>query len=223
MHVLKVRKVMSESRPFYIIMGPPGSGKGTQSQYLADRLGLLHISSGDLLREAVTHRTPLGTKIQALLNAGQLVSNDLVWKLVRDKLLGLECSQGCILDGFPRTLDQAVILDEFLQQYFPNYQVIQLNIAENIVVERICSRFVCPSCQRVYHKNQGLTICSNCSSQLIRRSDDTQEVVAARLKSYHTSTTPLIEYYTKLGRIHCISAKEAPEVVFQNILNSLSI
>ncbi|WP_348664084.1 adenylate kinase [Chlamydia vaughanii] len=206
---------------FYIIMGPPGSGKGTQSKLLANKLGIPHLSSGDLFRAAIKSSTPLGIKAQKYIDMGQLVPDVLVWELIEEKLNQPECLSGCIIDGFPRTLDQAVLLNDFMVNRHLNYHVIQLDVSEEEVTHRIQSRFICPSCNSIYNQKQGLGQCSKCHVDLIRRSDDTSEVIIQRLKSYRKSTEPLINYYQKLGKLTRIPSKPSPEEVFDNILDCI--
>ncbi|EPP36419.1 adenylate kinase [Chlamydia avium] len=202
---------------FYIIMGPPGSGKGTQSQRLSNKLGLPHISSGDLLRFAIKANSTLGMEAQEYINKGELVPDVLVWNIIREKLDAPECLSGCIIDGFPRTLDQVIWLNNFLSQRNDHYRVIQLDVSKEEVVRRISSRFVCPLCGYISCQ-QGVRICPRCHVPLIRRSDDTPEIILQRLENYKKSTEPLIHYYQDLGKLVRISAESSPDEVFQSIL-----
>ncbi len=207
---------MSKTYPFYIMMGPPGSGKGTQSQYLAQSTRLPHISSGDLLREAINQGSPFGTQAKAYLDKGLLVSDEVVFGLVKERLE--ICGSGCILDGIPRNLNQASLLQPFLDEYYPNYQVILLEASEQTIVQRICSRYICPQCKLVFNQSQQITDCPSCHVPLTRRSDDNPETVLERLRIYKESTSPLIEYYEKLGKLHRISAELPSQEVSQQIL-----
>ncbi|MEF9497111.1 adenylate kinase [Chlamydia sp. 04-14] len=208
---------------FYIIMGPPGSGKGTQSQRLANQLGLPHISSGDLFRSAIKSATPLGIKASEYIDKGFLVPDDLVWEIVEETLVKPECESGCIIDGFPRTLDQAILLNDFLVKSNADYLVIQLDVSDEEIIRRIHSRFICPSCNYVYNQSQGLSECPTCHVNLVRRSDDTLEVIHKRLESYEKSTAPVINYYEDLGKLTHIPSEVSPDEVFQSILSCIKV
>ncbi|WP_375793430.1 adenylate kinase [Chlamydia sp. 12-01] len=203
---------------FYIIMGPPGSGKGTQSQRLANQLALPHISSGDLFRSAIKSATPLGIQAAEYIDRGLLVPDKLVWEIVQETLHQPECHCGCIIDGFPRTLDQAVLLNDFLVKSNADYRVIQLDVSDEEIIHRIHSRFICPSCNYVYNQSQGFNDCPICHIELVRRSDDTLEVIHKRLESYEKSTAPVIDYYEGLGKLTRIPSEVSPDEVFQSIL-----
>ncbi|SPN73395.1 Adenylate kinase,adenylate kinase,adenylate kinase,Adenylate kinase [Chlamydia serpentis] len=205
----------------FIIMGPPGSGKGTQSQHLAKRLGIPHFSTGDLLRAIIEEGTPAGLEAKTYLDKGAFVPSNFVWKILKEKMQSIECSQGCIIDGFPRTLDQAQLLNNFLKKIQSDYTVIFLEISENEIVKRIGSRFLCPSCSRIYKKEQGYTECPDCLMPLIRRSDDTPEVIKERLKKYRERTAPVITYYEKLGKLCWISSEDKEDLVFENLLRCI--
>ncbi|QVE49615.1 adenylate kinase [Chlamydia crocodili] len=208
---------------FYIIMGPPGSGKGTQSQRLANQLGLPHISSGDLFRSAIKSATVLGIKAAEYINKGLLVPNDLVWELVQETLNKPECQSGCIIDGFPRTLDQAILLNDFLVKSNADYRVIQLDVSDEEIIRRIHSRFICPSCNYVYNQSQGFNECPICRVKLVRRSDDTLEVIYKRLENYEKSTAPVVNYYEDLGKLTRIPSEVSPDEVFQSILSCIEV
>ncbi|MEF9520025.1 adenylate kinase [Chlamydia crocodili] len=208
---------------FYIIMGPPGSGKGTQSQRLANHLGLPHISSGDLFRSAIKSETLLGIKAAEYIDKGLLVPDDLVWEIIEEMLVKPEYQSGCIIDGFPRTLDQAVLLNDFLLKSNTNYLVIQLDVSDEEIVRRIHSRFICPLCSYVYNQSQGFSECPTCRVKLVRRSDDTLEVIHKRLESYEKSTAPVINYYEDLGKLTHIPSEASPDEVFQSILSCIKI
>ncbi|ACZ33222.1 adenylate kinase [Chlamydia pneumoniae LPCoLN] len=205
----------------FIIMGPPGSGKGTQSQYLANRIGLPHISTGDLLRAIIQEGTPNGLKAKAYLDKGAFVPSDFVWEILKEKLQSQACSKGCIIDGFPRTLDQAHLLDSFLMDVHSNYTVIFLEISEDEILKRVCSRFLCPSCSRIYNTSQGHTECPDCHVPLIRRSDDTPEIIKERLKKYQERTAPVIAYYDSLGKLCRVSSENKEDLVFEDILKCI--
>lgn len=208
---------------FYIIMGPPGAGKGTQSQLLAKELHLPHVSSGDLFRSAIKASSPIGIEAKEYIDKGQLVPDDLVWKIVRERISSSDCSSGCIIDGFPRNLAQANLLNEFLREKQAKYRVIHLDVSEEEIIRRIHSRFICPSCHLVYNEQQNLAQCSQCHSDLIRRSDDTLDVVLKRLGDYKRTTSSLIHYYHKLGKLLLVPSKPSPQEVFDYILDCIEV
>lgn len=206
-----------------ILMGPPGSGKGTQSQQLTQKLHLMHISSGDLLRQAIANQTPLGQKSKAYIDQGTFVPDMLVWELVYEKLLATQDHPaGRILDGFPRTIEQAEQLNQFLTSTDCYYITIVLNVSDEEVIRRIHSRYICPSCKHVYNKQQGLLACPTCNETLIQRADDNLTVLQTRLSEYKKVTDPVIRYYDQLGKVLNISAENSQETVFQQILDFLS-
>ena len=209
------------------ILGPPGSGKGTQALKLAKKLGIVHISTGDILRQAVRDKTPLGTEAGDYLKSGQLVPDEVMIGIVKDRIGKKDCSKGFLLDGFPRTIPQARMLDELgggkgkgLLDW-----VISLEISEKECVKRIANRRTCPKCGLTYNpqarppKKAGK--CDRDGSDLILREDDKPETVKERLKVYGRLTQPLIEYYEKTRRLLKADASSAPEVVFTRILAQL--
>lgn len=182
-----------------ILLGPPGCGKGTQAEKLNDKLGFVRISTGDMLREAVKNQTELGKKAKGYMDSGGLVPNDIIIGMMKEKIASL--SGVFLLDGFPRTVEQADALAEILDID----AVINLEVKDEVLIDRITKRRSCPKCNAVYHltnkkpKNDG--ICDKCGSELIQRDDDTEETVKKRLETYHKSTFPLVEYYEKRGKL----------------------
>ena len=188
-----------------ILLGPPGAGKGTQARMLQDKFGLVQLSTGDLLREAVAAGTPAGKQAKAVMEAGQLVSDDIVIAILRDRLAAPDCSRGVILDGFPRTTVQAAALDKLLAESGQRINAaISLEVDDAAMVTRIAGRYTCGGCGEGYHDEfkqpQADGACDNCgSTEMTRRADDNAETVASRLQAYHAQTAPLIGYYDSHG------------------------
>lgn len=184
-----------------ILLGPPGAGKGTQSDFLRDHYGLAKLATGDMLREAVASGSELGMKAKGIMESGGLVSDDIMIGLIRDKLTSAECEKGAILDGFPRTTAQAEALDVMLQEEGKVLDhVIELKVDDAALVARISGRYACANCGAGYHdefKQPNVEgVCDSCgSTEFSRRKDDNAETVANRLKQYHEMTAPLLPYY----------------------------
>lgn len=183
-----------------IFLGAPGAGKGTQGALLSERRGLLRLSTGDLLRDAVRRGTPLGQQAKGYMDAGELVPDDVILGLVREVLAGADAGQGFLLDGFPRTLPQAEALDRMLEELGqPLDAVVVIDVPDEALVKRLSGRRSCPSCGAVYNiyfeppREAGL--CDRCGGALVERADDTAETVRHRLEVYRRQTAPLIAYY----------------------------
>lgn len=186
-----------------VLLGPPGSGKGTQSNLLAGKLGAKHLSTGDLFREILEDKShPLYTKVQ-IIKEGKLVSDDVVNLVVEDGIQKPEYQNGIIFDGYPRTIYQAKALDRMLSDMGRKIDlVIDLNVSQEVILFRILGRLVCSKCKQVFHKEQGLSTCSNCGGALVSRTDDTEEVIVKRLQEYETNTAPLHDYYENSQAVH---------------------
>jgi len=183
-----------------IFLGPPGVGKGTQADFVAQDYGIPKLSTGDLLRESVAKETSLGKEAKGYMNRGELVPDAVVIGLVEEKLGSPECQKGFLLDGFPRTVTQADQLSTYLTSRGENLdQVVYFSLSKDEIVRRISGRRSCPDCKAVYHlesvppKLEG--ICDTCGSSLIQRNDDKPETIESRLAVYQEQTAPLIEYY----------------------------
>ncbi len=202
-----------------VLLGPPGSGKGTQAEMMEDELGLVRLSTGDLLREAVRNQTELGKQAKVFMDSGGLVPNELVIGLMKEKIDGLK--GGFILDGFPRTVQQAEFLDEIMELD----AAINLDVDDDELVSRLTKRRSCPQCNAVYHllykPPKKEDSCDKCSSALYQRSDDTEETVRQRLKVYRDNTFPLIEYYRKKNKLVDIEGKGDIRDIFQRVKSSL--
>lgn len=202
-----------------IFLGPPGAGKGTQAQKICAALNIPQISTGDILRRAMKEGTETGKKAKSYIDAGQLVPDEVIIDIVRDRLAQDDCGKGYILDGFPRTVPQAEALDTFATIDC----VIDLDVADQVLVDRLSGRRVCVKCGATYHLSMlgGKTTCDVCGEELIQRNDDKAETVLARLEVYHKQTAPLIGYYEKKGLLKRIDGDQGLENTFQAILKTL--
>ncbi|WIY25258.1 adenylate kinase [Parasedimentitalea psychrophila] len=195
-----------------ILLGPPGAGKGTQARMLEERFGLVQLSTGDLLRAAVGAGTEAGKAAKAVMEAGELVSDQIVIDILRDRLAAPDCANGVILDGFPRTTVQAEALDDLLAESKQQINTaISLNVDDAAMVQRISGRFTCGSCGEGYHDSFKAPardgICDKCgATDMKRRADDNAETVGARLEAYHAQTAPLIAYYGDKGVLKSVDA-----------------
>lgn len=195
-----------------ILLGPPGAGKGTQARMLEQDFGLVQLSTGDLLRAAVAAGTEAGKAAKAVMEAGDLVSDDIVIAILRDRLAEPDCAKGVILDGFPRTTVQAQALDKLLAENGQRINAaISLEVDDAAMVTRISGRFTCGDCGEGYHDTfkapKVAETCDKCgSTNMKRRADDNAETVASRLEAYHAQTAPLIAYYGDKGVLETIDA-----------------
>ena len=203
----------------FVFLGPPGAGKGTQAVRLAEDLLLPHISTGDILRHAVREGTDLGREAKRAMDAGELVPDEIVAGLVAERIRNADCRGGFILDGFPRTLAQAEILEEKTSD--EPMRVVSFELSEQEAVERLTGRRTCPECGASYHiRNlpplvQG--VCDRCGAQLIQRSDDQEETVRERLRIYREQTGDLVRYYQERGSLVTVSADGSPDKVYEEL------
>lgn len=210
-----------------ILVGPPGSGKGTQSPIIKDEYCLCHLATGDMLRAAVAAKTPLGVKAKEAMDKGALVSDDLVVGIIDDALKKPSCQKGFILDGFPRTVVQAEKLDEMLEKRGVKVdKVLNFAIDDSILEERITGRWIHPASGRTYHtkfappKVPGVDDVTG--ESLIQRKDDTAAVLKSRLDAFHRQTEPVIDYYNKKNVVANLHAEKPPEVVAVEVQKVLS-
>ena len=199
-----------------IFLGPPGAGKGTQAQRICDALNIPQISTGDILRRAMKEETPTGLKAKQFVEAGKLVPDEVIIDIVRERLAMDDCQNGYILDGFPRTVPQAEALDTIAKIDV----VVDLDVADEELINRLSGRRVCLACGATYHVAHlgGETKCQKCGETLIQRKDDSAETVLARLNVYHEQTAPLVDYYQKKGTLKVIDGAQDMDTIFESIL-----
>jgi adenylate kinase len=208
-----------------IIFGPPGSGKGTYASRLQRKLGVDVIAMGDIFREIMKEDTPLGKKVKGFVEKGQLVPDDVVIEVLKQRLTKVSSSKGFILDGFPRTIDQAKALEKIAQIG----AVILLAVPDWIIIERLSTRRICKNCGEVYNvrylKPKVEGVCDKCGGQLYQRSDDTAEVIKDRIKVYEKQTQPILQYYKEKkvpqAEFKTESLDMPPEIAVEKILNDL--
>lgn len=206
--------------PILILLGAPGSGKGTQAKRIEAQLGLPQISTGDILRDAVHRQTPLGCKAKAAMDAGNLVPDDVVIGIIEERLKRDDCVAGCVLDGFPRTVTQAQALGRLVQNRF-HLKAIQMDVPEEDLMKRLTGRRNCVKCGAIFNvyfspveiDNR----CDRCGGELVQRADDTAEVVKNRLAVYRQHTQPLIAYYDRQHLLHTVDAQGDVSEIFERI------
>ena len=202
-----------------IFLGPPGAGKGTQAVRVCERLGIPQISTGDILRRAIKNETPTGLAAKSYIDKGQLVPDSVVIDIVRERLEHEDCRGGYLLDGFPRTVAQAEALESFARID----AVIDIDVSDEKLVERLSGRRVCLSCGGTYHVSRlnGSATCEKCGSELIQRDDDKAETVLSRLSVYHAQTEPLIDFYTQRGLLKRVDGAQPMDDCYAAILAAL--
>ena len=201
-----------------IFLGPPGAGKGTQAQRVCDALKIPQISTGDILRRAIKEQTPTGLEAKSYIDAGKRVPDEVVIAIVRERLAMEDCQNGYILDGFPRTVPQA----EALSQFANIDAVVDLDVADEVLVNRLSGRRVCLACGATYHVSyMNGENCTKCGEKLIQRDDDKPETVLSRLTVYHSQTAPLVEFYKNKGLLKLIDGAQDMDTIFNSILKTL--
>lgn len=209
-----------------ILLGPPGAGKGTQAAKIIEKYNIPHISTGDIFRKNIKEGTKLGKKAQEYMNKGELVPDSLVIEIATDRLTEDDCENGFLLDGFPRTVEQAVALDAFLGQHGKKIDhVLDIDVPKEELMTRLIGRRVCKNCGATYHvtnmppKTEG--ICDKCEGELMQRADDTESTVENRIEVYNKQTKPLLDYYDRLGNIAHLNGTIGLEELFAEIVSIL--
>lgn len=209
-----------------ILLGAPGSGKGTQAKKISAQFSIPQISTGDMLREAVKNGTEMGMRARTYMDQGGLVPDEVVIGIVRDRLKAPDCRDGFILDGFPRTIPQAEALDRVVRELNKEITtVLSLEVDEIALMERLCGRRTCPGCGAMYHVKfnppgaEGT--CDKCGGALVQRDDDKEETIRTRLENYRKSTEPLIGYYKGSGKIRSVQASGEIDAIYNTIVKHL--
>ncbi len=216
--------IMKSERLALIMLGPPGAGKGTQARMMGEALSLCHISTGDILREALKNQTELGMKAKAFMESGALVPDELVDAIVAERLGRADCKEGFILDGYPRTIPQA----EFLRSFGKDgtrILALGIEVRDEVLIKRLSSRWTCPKCGKMFNANLDPGKiggrCDACGTALIQRKDDTADVIAERLQVYHKTTQPLIHYYQEQGAYSEVNGDGPVEQIFDAIMSKI--
>ena len=213
------------NRKILILLGPPGSGKGSQAQYLKTSLNLPHLSTGDLLREHVAKGSELGKIAKSYIDNGKLVPDGIIIDMISERITQKDCEKGFLLDGFPRTIPQAEELQKKLFSSDVLY-IFNFEIQDEIIIERIAGRLICSKCQTPYHQKFSPSkienFCDVCGGELYQRADDNVTVIKKRLEVYHTQTAPLIAYYEKNPHFYAMNATLPKEELFKKILSILN-
>jgi adenylate kinase len=206
-----------------ILLGPPGAGKGTQAEAITEKRGLVQLSTGEMLRQAVKAGTPIGREASAIMEAGGLVPDQIVIQIIAERIAAPDCAKGFILDGFPRTLKQAAALDVLLASLGKQIDaVIEIKVDDKVLIDRISGRYMCANCGASYHdtncKPKVEGVCDRCGSKaFVRRADDNAETVKNRLMAYYRETAPLIGYYFAKGKLRTVDGMAAISEVSRQV------
>jgi len=205
-----------------VLMGAPGAGKGTQARLLQERLHLPQISTGDMFRDLARTQSPLAEEVRAIQQAGNLIPDELVIRVVEDRTVQEDCRGGYILDGFPRTAAQAEMLEQMAARQHKQLSAILIDLPMELLEKRMTGRRICPVCKEIYNiYGRPPKVDNQCDfhpqAQLEQRADDTAEKVRVRLETYNRQTEPLLDYYQRTGRLHRVRGTESPEEIYQEI------
>jgi adenylate kinase len=215
---------MSTQGPRLVLLGKQGAGKGTQAALLADHYGVEHLSTGDLFRASAAEGTAAGLEAKRYMDAGELVPDETVIKVVDEHFTGDFLERGFILDGYPRTLPQAEALEKVLGSEHPIDVVLDLEVPTEIVLERIAGRRVCENCGATYHVTKPPThdwTCDVCGGRVVQRDDDTEEAIQRRLELYEEETRPIIDFYDRLGKLASVDAAGESDEVFERAVKEI--
>ena len=205
-----------------VLLGAPGAGKGTQAEKLVEKYALCHISTGDLLRQAVKDQTPLGIEAKGYMDSGNLVPDELIIGLMRERMQQPDTEKGVMLDGFPRTTAQAVALDDMLAQLErPLNAALLVDVPFEVIIGRLTSRRQCRDCGKI--GSVADAVCPNCGGEMYQRDDDNEATVKNRLNVYANQTAPLIDYYKGQAKLVTVDGNRAPDVVFEDVVATLGI
>lgn len=210
-----------------VLLGAPGSGKGTQAVTISDRLGVAHIASGNLFREAVTRGDEMGRQVKNYMEKGLLVPDEITIRMILERIANADCAKGFILDGFPRTLDQAKALDTALKERGEAIdKVLYIRVATDELVRRLSGRYICRNCQTPYHEVSSppkvAGICDLCGGELYQRPDDSPETVRKRIEVYFAETSPLIDYYRKASKLVEIEGEGEIEEIGEKLVDAIT-
>ncbi len=211
-----------------ILLGPPGVGKGTIAEMLTDESGAVHLSTGDMLREEVKRGTEKGRLALGFMNSGGLVPDELVISILKNRIMHEGKEKGFVLDGFPRTINQAEALEAILSEaeMAPDF-VLNLQAPEDVIIQRLSGRLQCSDCSRIYHEvnmpPKNKNVCDDCGGKLFQREDDRKETVKVRLKNYELQTSPLIDFYAAGGLLKKIKADVGPLETFEEVKRQINI
>jgi adenylate kinase len=211
-----------------VLLGPPGAGKGTQSQLLAQSLGVPKVATGDIFREAIARETPLGVQAKPYLDRGELVPGPITTEMVKSRLQREDCRKGAILDGYPRTVEQARQFDAVLRDIHRGLsKVINIDVPDDELLRRLSGRWTCRKCQSTFHEifkpSKNVGACDRCGGTLYQRPDDSIEVAQTRLRVYRTRTEPVIAYYQEQGVLVHVDGQQTPDSVLSDILSRVQV
>ncbi|RJP69928.1 MAG: adenylate kinase [Ignavibacteriales bacterium] len=209
-----------------VMFGAPGVGKGTQAKILADKLNVPHISTGDILRSAIKNQTVLGLKAKEIVESGYLVPDDLMADLIKEVLSGKECEKGFILDGYPRTLDQAKLLDEIFQSLKTDEEYyLAITVDDELIIQRLSNRLACKVCGTIFTLSEveGKTTCPKCGAaeSLYKRKDDEEDVIRNRLNVFHAQTEPVLDYYKSKGKLTFVNGDQPVNMVAEELVGKI--